>query len=186
MKFMPAATNASRTPKDAGSSAVHPNTLPPKHNGETSRPDPPSTRRRISTVHSTARRGGPWAVPIPLPQRLRQPGETLGQTCRRAGEAEPGREVQGLAGRLPRPGKVAGSRADLGDFLEHVHAIVVGRPPGCRLRLQPPAPGRLFPGEAVGAAQPPQHPPAVARIGRLVHRPVEAAYRPSVLPAPLE
>src|SRR5580698_1410327 len=44
MKLNPAPTKASRIAKEVGSSAVQPNTLPPRQTGETSRPDPPSLR----------------------------------------------------------------------------------------------------------------------------------------------
>ncbi len=63
MKFPPSSTNRSSTANDASRSAVQPNTLPPRQIGETSRPDPPSARRRTqgsthgsSVVNSSASR----------------------------------------------------------------------------------------------------------------------------------
>src|SRR6202044_981810 len=49
-KLNPAPTKASRIANDAASPTVHPNTLPPRQMGETSRPDPPSLRVFIYTI----------------------------------------------------------------------------------------------------------------------------------------
>src|ERR1700678_3468182 len=50
MKLKPAPTNSSRIANEAGSSAVQPNTLPPRQMGETSSPDPPSLRVFIIVI----------------------------------------------------------------------------------------------------------------------------------------
>src|SRR5882762_8641768 len=50
MRLKPAATNASSSLNEVGSSAVQPKTLPPKANGATSSPDLPSPRFIISTL----------------------------------------------------------------------------------------------------------------------------------------
>src|ERR1700736_2860392 len=49
MKLSPALIDASSTEKDAVSSAVHPNTLPPRHRGETRKLDLPRVRSCIET-----------------------------------------------------------------------------------------------------------------------------------------
>src|ERR1700675_3113139 len=50
MALKPAATKASSSLNEAGSSAVHPNTFPPKTRGEISSPELPSLRLFISIL----------------------------------------------------------------------------------------------------------------------------------------
>src|SRR5215211_524881 len=58
MKLKPAATKASSSSNDRCSSAVQPNTLPPKHSGSTFRPEWPSSRASIAGRLLIQRQGG--------------------------------------------------------------------------------------------------------------------------------
>src|SRR6266403_3869681 len=56
MALKPAATNASSSLNEEGSSTVHPNTFPPKTSGEISSPEFPSLRLFIAILSIGARR----------------------------------------------------------------------------------------------------------------------------------